>query len=160
MRKIDSAMLETYKQALEDIEGIAEKITERINEIIIIIHDVFDVEYPIYWSYRDRYIHSQNEISHFLPTFDDEAITYDVTYAADWPIMNLNSFNYCGAIPYDFLFRSNSDIKYIIEQEIIAQKRYELNKVVEKNKVAAEDAAIRKAALAKLSPVERAALGY
>lgn len=160
MKQLKSSDLEVYKQSLEDIEGIAEKIKKRINEIIIIVHDAFGAPYPIHWSYRDRYECSNNAVSDFLPTFDDEVISYDVTYANDWPDMNTNDFNYLGAIPYDFLFRSNSDVRFIIDAEIIAQKKYEINETLEKHKAKEEDEKIKAAALAKLSSAERAALGY
>ena len=162
MEKLNETLMQNYKQALLGAESRAEEIADKVESVILLIHNLFGVTKPINWSYGDK-LGTESRLPHFSFPDGHEHVEWTGAYLYNHEnraVMHTDAYNYNGSFPYYFLFKSDSEIKDIVKAEIEKKRKKELESVVEKNRVEKHDIETRATALAKLTPVERAALGY
>lgn len=154
MKALETSVLGNYILALSDVEGIAEKIKEKVQSIIYTIHRAFEVSGPTSWSYGKF-----DKLE--LPHFDDKDIEIDFEYINPLKIdLHTDEYNYHVQFPYNFLFKSCEEIKKIV---IVQRQKKFRNEEAKNLEYAAErtrkNEKIKKA-LEKLTAEEKKVLGY
>ncbi len=153
--KLNKQDITNYEKALEKSEGLAATISDRVDEIIDLIHRIFDVSIqtprvdgrPNWW-FNDAPENSQGTI---------DLNGFDMAYTLEeWVALDSGSWSYGSSFPYAFLTMTDEQITDWIEAE--------LKKTEEKKKKAADrrvkkKKSVKAVALKKLTMEERKALG-
>jgi len=156
---LDRSVFSNWETLKREAGAYEDRINNRINEILVVIHKAFDVEDTKYnWYFQDAPEGGMGEI--YVPQSDEDEVSYNYQ-PSKWSrnLIDSGIWDYKNGFPKKFFFMKNEEIEAYIRAEITKAQENEARKKKSAKERAAAKKAAKEKALSKLSEEERKLLG-